>query len=89
MTGLVLELQADAMNEGVSVLCLLRKARALSVKLGVTTIDQCLAHEMSGYPTRSSIPDYYRVDGKTIEVLIVAVDARRDRGVYNAAKKRV
>lgn len=66
MTGLVLELQADAMNESVSVLSLLRKARALSVKLGVTTIDQWLAHEMGGYPTHSSIPDYRHVVGRTI-----------------------
>lgn len=66
MTGLVHELQADAMNESVSVLSLLRKARALSVKLGVSTIDQWLAHEMSGYPTRSSIPDYRHVVGRTV-----------------------
>jgi len=66
MTGLVLELQADAMDESVSVLSLLRKARALSVKLGVTTIDHWLSHEMSGYPTRSSIPDYRHVVGRTV-----------------------
>lgn len=66
MTGLVHELQADAMNESVSVLSLLRKARALSVKLGVTTIDQWLAHEMSGYPTRSSIPEYRHIIGRTV-----------------------
>ena len=66
MTGLVHELQADAMNESVSVLSLLRKARALSVKLGVTTIDQWLAHEMGGYPTQSSIPDYRHVMGRTV-----------------------
>jgi mRNA interferase RelE/StbE len=31
----------------------------------------------------------YRVDGKAIEVLIVAVGARRDSEVYDAAKKRI
>ncbi|WLG94560.1 type II toxin-antitoxin system RelE/ParE family toxin [Pseudomonas sp. FP198] len=31
----------------------------------------------------------YRVDGKAIVVLIIAVGARRDSEVYDAAKKRV
>ncbi|KTB64655.1 MULTISPECIES: type II toxin-antitoxin system RelE family toxin [Pseudomonas] len=31
----------------------------------------------------------YRVDGKAVEVLIVAVGNRRDDEVYNDAKKRV
>jgi len=31
----------------------------------------------------------YRVDGKAVEVLIIAVGARRDSEVYDAAKKRV
>lgn len=66
MAGLVHELQADAMDESVSVLSLLRKARALSVKLGVTTIDQWLAHEMSGYSDSATIPDYRHVVGQTV-----------------------
>ncbi len=66
MTGLVLELQSDALNESVSILSLLRKAKALSVKLGVTTIDQWLEHELSGYPTRGSIPEYRNVIGRTV-----------------------
>ncbi|WP_448177021.1 AbiTii domain-containing protein [Pseudomonas putida] len=67
MTGLVLELQADALNEeGVPILSLLRKARVVSMKLGVTTIDQWLEHELSGYPTRGSIPEYRRIVGQTV-----------------------
>ncbi len=66
MTCLVHELQSDALNESVSILSLLRKARVVSVKLGVTTIDQWLEHEMSGYPTYTSIPDYRHVVGRTI-----------------------
>ncbi|WP_460115386.1 type II toxin-antitoxin system RelE family toxin [Pseudomonas sp. H2_D02] len=31
----------------------------------------------------------YRVDGKAVVVLIVAVGARRDSEVYDAAKKRI
>lgn len=66
MTGLVLELQADALDESVSVLSLLRKAKVVSIKLGVTTINQWLEHELSGYPTRSSIPNYRHVVGRTV-----------------------
>lgn len=66
MTGLVLELQADALDESVSVLSLLRKAKVVSVKLGVTTIIEWLEHELSGYPTRSSIPEYRHVSGRTV-----------------------
>ncbi|TPG77362.1 hypothetical protein [Pseudomonas arsenicoxydans] len=66
MTGLVLELQSDVLKESVSILSLLRKARALSVKLNVTTIDQWLEHEMNGYPRGVSIPEYRHVLGKVI-----------------------
>lgn len=67
MTGLVLELQSDALNEdGVPILSLLRKARVVSIKLGVTTIDQWLEHELSGYPTRSSTPEYRRIVGRAV-----------------------
>lgn len=67
MTGLVHELQSDALNEeGVSILSLLRKARVVSIKLGVTTIDQWLEHELSGYPTRNSIPEYRHIVGSPV-----------------------
>ncbi len=66
MTGLVLELQADALNENISVLSLLRKAKVVSVKLEVTTINEWLDHELRGYPTRSSVPEYRRVVGRTV-----------------------
>lgn len=67
MTGLVHELQSDALNEeSVPILSLLRKARVVSMKLGVTTIDQWLEHELSGYPTRGSIPEYRRIVGRTV-----------------------
>lgn len=64
MAGLVLELQADAMDDGVSVMVLLRKARAISVKLGVQSINEWLRSEMEGYTNANIIPDYRRVTGK-------------------------
>lgn len=66
MTGLVLELQMDALNESVSILSLLRKAKALSVKLNVSTINQWLEHEMNGYPPGATIPEYRHVVGKVV-----------------------
>lgn len=56
--------------------------------------------EKSGKPLRGDLAScrrirtgntriIYRVDGKAIEVLIIAVGARRDEEVYSAAEKRV
>lgn len=66
MAGLILELQADALDESVSVLSLLRKAKVVSVKLGVITINEWLEHELSGYPKRSSIPEYRHILGRMV-----------------------
>lgn len=66
MTSLVVELQADALNDSVPVLSLLRKARVLSVKLGITTIDNWLDWEMNGYPDGAPIPSYRHVVGQTV-----------------------
>ncbi|WP_240160280.1 type II toxin-antitoxin system RelE family toxin [Pseudomonas proteolytica] len=56
--------------------------------------------DKSGKPLRGSLAGcrrirsgdtriVYRVDGNAIQVLIVAVGARRDKEVYDAAKRRV
>ena len=56
--------------------------------------------DKSGKPLRASLAGcrriragdtriVYRVDGKAIQVLIVAVGARRDKEVYDAAERRV
>ncbi|VVP02963.1 hypothetical protein PS862_02944 [Pseudomonas fluorescens] len=56
--------------------------------------------DKSGKPLRGSLAGcrriragdtriVYRVDGKAIQVLIVAVGARRDKEVYDAAERRV
>jgi len=56
--------------------------------------------DKSGKPLRASLAGcrrirtgdtriVYRVDGKAIQVLIVAVGARRDKEVYDAAEQRV
>jgi mRNA interferase RelE/StbE len=56
--------------------------------------------DKSGKPLRASLAGcrriragdtriVYRVNGKAIEVLIIAVGARRDAEVYDAAKRRI
>ncbi|MFJ2428487.1 hypothetical protein [Pseudomonas sp. NPDC087804] len=62
MGSLVLELQADALDETKSVIYLLQKARAVSVKLNVTTIQEWIGHELEGYPY-ALVPEYREVTG--------------------------
>lgn len=66
MSSLVLELQADALDENTSIVSLLRKARTVSSKLSVSTIDQWLDWEMNGYKLASTVPAYREVFGKTV-----------------------
>src|SRR5207248_1380730 len=61
MAGLVLELQADAMNRAVGLADLLRKARAVSVKLRATDIEEWLGREMNGYAKPADVPEYRRL----------------------------
>ena len=61
MAGLVLELQTDAMNPEVRLADLLRKARAVSVKLRATEIEEWLGREMNGYAKAADVPEYRRL----------------------------
>src|SRR6185503_319793 len=61
MAGLVLELQADAMNPVVRLADLQRKARADSVKLRATEIEEWIGREMNGYEKVADVPDYRRL----------------------------
>lgn len=65
MGSLVLDLQADAMDEKKSVVPLLQKARAVSVKLNVATIQDWIQHELEGYPD-DLIPNYREVSGNLL-----------------------
>lgn len=65
MPGLVLELQADALNKGVSCADLLRKALVVSSKLGVGEIEEWLRRELNGYPFEDDeVPEYRQVHGQ-------------------------
>lgn len=63
MPGLILELQADALDGSVRVSDLLRKALVISKKLGINEIEQWITNELNGYPNREGIPDYREICG--------------------------
>lgn len=68
MTGLVLELQRDALNPEIKVSNLLRKAFVISKKLGISEIEDWLDKELNGYSPTDDIPAYRTVSGR-VEVL--------------------
>lgn len=64
MSGLVLELQRDAMDKSVDVSDLLRKAMVVSRKLGINEIEDWINKELTGYGKESEIPDYREISGE-------------------------
>lgn len=66
MGSLVFELRADACDDNVNILSLLRKARVVSALLKVQTISAWLEHEMEGYELLDDIPDYRKITGRVI-----------------------
>jgi hypothetical protein len=64
MSGLVLELQRDALDKNVDVSSLLRKAVLVSKKLGITEIETWINQELSGYSAdEDAVPSYREVSG--------------------------
>ena len=64
MTGLVHELQRDAMDSSVSVTDLLRKALVVARKLSVVDIQDWISKELSGYGNSDKIPSYRVTHGE-------------------------
>jgi hypothetical protein len=59
MSGLVLELQRDALNNRVDTLNLTRKALVISKKLGISEVENWLHQELNGYTDpEDSLPEY-------------------------------
>jgi hypothetical protein len=63
MSSIILELQADAMNDNVSIQSLLRKAYAIAIKLSVENSRQWIEAEMNGYDAGNEVPMYRRIKG--------------------------
>lgn len=64
MSGLVLELQADALNRKVAVSDLLRKTLVVTRKLGVSHMTGWLTDELNGYGPEAEVPHYREVRGQ-------------------------
>lgn len=65
MSGLVAELQADALNKEIRVSDLLRKALVVSRKLAIHQIEEWLKRELNGYSDTDDLPDYRTIQGET------------------------
>lgn len=63
MSGLVLELQRDALNPSVSTLDILRKALVVARKLNLKDFEHWIKLELDGYPSED-VPDYRRTQGQ-------------------------
>lgn len=66
-SGLVLELQRDAMDKEVAVSDLLRKAVVVSAKLRVVDVRTIFENELEGYPAEAELPPY-RILGAELKV---------------------
>lgn len=64
MTGIVRELQKEALDKSTRVSDLLRKALLVARKLKVPEIEAWLQHELNGYPDDAKFPDYRVVKGE-------------------------
>lgn len=64
MTGLVLELQKDALNSSVPLSELLRKALVVAKKLRIKDFQIWIANELNGYKSGEDIPEYRSVEGE-------------------------
>lgn len=63
MSSIILELQADAMNDNILIQSLLRKAFAVAIKLSIEDSRQWIEAEMNGYNSGSEVPMYRRIKG--------------------------
>ncbi|MCF5053377.1 hypothetical protein GIW50_20670 [Pseudomonas syringae] len=66
MAGLVEELQADALDESIHIMALMRKAKAVSVKLNAPSISTWIDNELQGYRSSDDIPNYRHVRGSLV-----------------------
>jgi hypothetical protein len=64
MASIVLQLQADCLDEKIAVTALLRKSLVVSTKLHLTDFKVWCQKEMDGYTYFDSIPEYRRIHGE-------------------------
>lgn len=64
MSGIVLELQREALDKSTRVSDLLRKALLVARKLKVVDLESWILSELNGYSKGSTVPDYRWVSGE-------------------------
>jgi len=66
MSGIVIELQRDALNQDIDTIALLRKAYLVARKLKLTEFGEWIDCELNGYRTKKTIPipEYRTVFGQ-------------------------
>lgn len=64
MGSLVLELQKEAINNKIQVSVLLKKAKAVAVKLQRKDINEWIQNEIQGYAENVSLPEYRILSGE-------------------------
>jgi hypothetical protein len=68
MASLVTNLQRDILNSKKSVTEILRTAKLISAKLGLTDISEWINAELTGYSEPSTVPAYREITGGTLQV---------------------
>lgn len=64
MSSLVEELQREALDHGVRLSGLLRKAKTIAVKLDLPELEKWVASELNGYKPGDDVPDYRVIIGQ-------------------------
>jgi hypothetical protein len=64
MSSLVEELQRDALNHHARLSDVLRKAKAIAVKLDLPELEKWVENELNGYQSGADVPDYRVIIGQ-------------------------
>jgi hypothetical protein len=62
MTNILQQIQADVLNQNVSLSNTLRKAKVLASQLRSQELSNWVSSELDGYKSEKDLPDYSRVD---------------------------
>lgn len=64
MSGIVLGLQREALDNNCDILNLLRKAYLIAKKLKLAEFEEWINNELNGYTDKKTIPEYRKVHGE-------------------------
>lgn len=64
MASIILELQKDALDEGVDIVTLLRKVFLVSTKLNLVELKTWTNNELNGYQDNDAVPEYRKTRGE-------------------------